>query len=99
MRRPGAVARLIVRCRRTGIALAVAVATGSAALPAFSDTQFDAGWQAYQRGDFLAAFNEWQPLAMQGDARAQFNIGVMYDEGKGLHQDRSKAIALVDQSR
>ena len=48
---------------------------------------FDTGWQAYQRGDFSAALEEWQPLAEAGDSRAIFNLGTMYDEGKGVVRD------------
>jgi TPR repeat protein len=34
---------------------------------------------------------EWQPLADQGDADAQFNLGVMYDRGDGIPQDYAEA--------
>jgi uncharacterized protein len=45
------------------------------------------GYQSYLKGDFQAAYEEWLPLAELGDAEAQFNLGVMYDEGAGLDQD------------
>lgn len=45
------------------------------------------GYQSYLKGDFQAAYNEWLPLAELGDAEAQYNIGVMFDEGAGLDQD------------
>jgi len=54
---------------------------------------FEAGWKAYQRGDFAGALAEWQPLAEAGDDRAQFNLGVMYDEGRGVALDRKAAMA------
>ena len=53
---------------------------------------FDTGWQAYQRGDFSAALEEWQPLAEAGDSLAIFNLGTMYDEGKGVVRDHDRAV-------
>jgi TPR repeat protein len=49
------------------------------------------GYQSYLKGDFQAAFEEWLPLAELGDAEAQYNLGVMYDEGAGIDQDLAKA--------
>jgi TPR repeat protein len=42
------------------------------------------GFAAYQRGDFATAMWEWKPLAEQGDALAQHNLGVMYRAGYGV---------------
>ena len=53
---------------------------------------FESGWQAYQRGDFVLAMAEWRPLAEQGHARAQYNMGVIYDEGRGVERSRATAI-------
>jgi TPR repeat protein len=36
-------------------------------------------------------FNECKVKAEQGDARAQFNLGQMYQKGKGVSQDYVKA--------
>jgi TPR repeat protein len=49
------------------------------------------GYQSYLKGDYLAAYEEWLPLAELGDAEAQYNLGVMYDEGAGMGQDLAKA--------
>jgi len=35
---------------------------------------------------------QWKPLADKGDVRALFNIGVMYDEGRGVAQSRNDAV-------
>jgi len=59
------------------------------ALPAWAD--FQDGVDAADRGDFETALREWQPLADQGDADAQFNLGVMYDSGDGIPQDYAEA--------
>ena len=37
------------------------------------------GVAAYQRGDYATALTLWQPLAERGDARAQNNLGVIYE--------------------
>jgi TPR repeat protein len=38
-----------------------------------------------------AAFEEWQPLAKQGNADAQNNLGTMYANGKGVLKDAKQA--------
>ncbi len=37
------------------------------------------------------ALREWRPLAEQGNANAQFFLGVMYDKGQGVRQDLREA--------
>ena len=51
------------------------------------------GYQSYLKGDYEAAYNEWLPLAELGDAEAQYNLGVLYDEGAGVEQDLATAIS------
>ena len=34
----------------------------------------------------------WLPLAEQGDASAQYNLGVMYEKGRGVPQDYKEAV-------
>jgi uncharacterized protein len=58
-------------------------------VPAWAD--FQAGMDAYNRGDFTTALREWQPLAEQGDARAQFSFGLLYENGDGVTRDYTKA--------
>lgn len=48
---------------------------------------------AYERGDFAAALKLFQPLAEQGHAGAQANLGVMYATGRGVEQDFTQAVA------
>ena len=50
------------------------------------------GFSAYEGGDFATALKEWRPLAEQGDADAQYNLGVMYDNGDGVAQDYAEAV-------
>jgi TPR repeat protein len=53
--------------------------------------QFDDAVAAYERGDYASAFRLMKPLAENGDAKAQHNLGVMYDRGRGIPQDHTKA--------
>jgi uncharacterized protein len=50
------------------------------------------GGAAYERGDYAAAMSYWRPLADQGDADAQFLLGLMYDSGEGVPQDYALAV-------
>jgi hypothetical protein len=49
------------------------------------------GYQSYLKGDYTAAYDEWLPLAELGDAEAQFNLGVLYDEGAGVERNLATA--------
>ena len=53
---------------------------------------FAKGLDAYQRGDYASAFEEWIPLAEQGNASAQYNLGRMYRNGDDVKQDYGSAI-------
>ena len=53
---------------------------------------FGKGLNAARSGDFVTALSEWKPLAEQGDATAQINLGVMYEDGKGVSQDYEIAV-------
>ena len=48
---------------------------------------FAKGLAAAPSGDFETALREWTPLAEQGDADAQSNLGVLYANGEGVLQD------------
>jgi cell division septation protein DedD len=52
-----------------------------------------AGVTAWEAGDYNRAVTEWRPLAVQGDADAQFNIGQAYKLGRGVPQDFNEAVA------
>ena len=57
-----------------------------------SADQLEDGIAAYQRGDFATALRLFQPLAEQGDASAQTNLGVMYEQGRGVAQNYREAM-------
>ena len=49
------------------------------------------GRAAYARGDYSNALHLLRPLAEQGIAEAQFNLGRMYRDGQGLPKDYAAA--------
>ena len=50
------------------------------------------GVDAFNRGDFATAYREWLPLAEQGLARAQHNLGALYENGWGVPRDYLEAV-------
>lgn len=75
--------------RRFMILVALAA---SLTISKISYADFADGRVAYQNGDFETAFKEWTPLAVYGDAEAQFLVGSMYDKGQGVLQDHKTAV-------
>ena len=53
---------------------------------------FEDGLSAYNRQDYATALRTWRPLADQGDADAQYNLGVMYANGQGVPKDDVQAV-------
>lgn len=60
---------------------------------AWADGEWDQARNAHERGDYAAELAMIRPLAEKGYAFAQFNLGVLYDEGKGVPQDNAQAMA------
>jgi uncharacterized protein len=52
----------------------------------------DAAVAAYGKGDYASALSLLRPLAEQGNASAQYSLGLMYRNGKGVPQDLGEAI-------
>ncbi len=55
-------------------------------------SEYEKGTKAFAEGDFKAAANYWLADAYLGSPEAQFNIGVLYIEGKGVRENRGEAI-------
>ncbi len=62
-------------------------------LPAPAAAGLQEGWSAYYRGDYETAFKELKPVAERGHPAAQVNLGLLYEEGKGVDRDYGKALA------
>lgn len=53
---------------------------------------------AYRQGDYSGAMALWRRLADDGDARAQFNLGLLYRYGLGVEQDYGQAVFWLRQA-
>jgi TPR repeat protein len=53
---------------------------------------------AYHAGEYSLAADVWQRLADAGDPRAQFHLGALRYEGRGVAKDLGKAYVLLRQS-
>ncbi len=49
------------------------------------------GWDEYRNANYIAAVEILMPLAREGNARAQYAIGFMYQKGRGLPLDKDEA--------
>ena len=75
---------------RIGPWLAVSITLASLHFAHAED--FSAGVEAYDRGDYEAAFVLWRSLAMGGDPRAQSRLGQMYAAGIGVRRNDQAAL-------
>jgi len=50
------------------------------------------GFEAAKKGDFKTAMKLWRPMAEQGHAKAQYNLGLMYARGDGVPEDDKQAV-------
>lgn len=68
---------------------AAAIAMVAMSAPAWADVK--TGVDAWAKGDYFTATKEWRPLAIAGDADAQFNLGQAYKLGRGVPLDPALA--------
>jgi len=71
--------------------IAVALLSGAITVHA---ADFNEGMKAIDRGDYATALRIFRQFADQGIAKAQYNLGVMYDKGQGVPQDYKEAVKL-----
>ena len=50
------------------------------------------GIEAYKQGDYATALEEWLPIAEQGNADAQFSVGLLFDQGLNVIPDYKTAV-------
>ncbi len=80
------------KAKLAGLALIAALCVGfTLGLTAPAWAGWDEAMAALQRRDYATAIREFRPLAEQGDARAQNQLGVMYQIGVGVPQDYAEA--------
>jgi TPR repeat protein len=56
------------------------------------EVYYEDGLAAVHRGDYATALKSLIPLAQKGHAWAQYNLGVMYDQGEGVAPDDKEAV-------
>ncbi len=83
---------LLVKRILAGVVLSLML-TGAAAAGPFED-----GLAAHERGDYATALRLFRPLGEQGNASAQYNLGVMYALGQGVPRDNVQAYMWFDLS-
>ncbi len=64
-----------------------ALAASFLALTPAAHADVKTGVDAWNQGDYAGAVNEWRPLAIAGNADAQFNLGQAYKLGRGVAVD------------
>ena len=53
---------------------------------------FKKGEECYDKGDYQGAVEWYEKAAAQGNAVAQYNLGVCYAKGEGVQQSYEKAV-------
>jgi TPR repeat protein len=59
---------------------------------------FDEGVAAYQAGDIQLAAKEFRAAAVAGNSDAQFNVGLMYEQGIGVSKDEQESLVWYRKS-
>jgi len=59
---------------------------------AFSQSDFNKGYEAAQSGNYKRAISLWTPLAEDGDALAQYTLGWMFESGQGVKKSEQQAL-------
>ena len=73
----------------TALVLGISLLFASGGLLSAQD--ISEGLKSYDKGDFLTARIEWKLLAENGNAKAQFNLALLYDNGLGGIEDNKEA--------
>ena len=78
--------------RWIALAIVAILALGAAASP------LDDGMAAYREKAYAKAAEAWTPFAEKGDASAQYYLGTLYAEGKGVAQNDATAFLWFERS-
>jgi len=66
--------------------------------PLFVHADFKGAGEAYLKGDYETAANEFMQLAERGDHRAMYALGSMYSAGHGVEKDLKKSFKLFSEA-
>ena len=81
-----------------GNSLAVAALAFMACVSAAPAPVSDAGWRAYERGDYAKALQQFERAAKSGDRLAQYNLAMMLIRGDGGRADLEGGIVWLRRS-
>jgi uncharacterized protein len=84
--------RSTVSKRWAALAMTVTLTISAAAGP------LEDGVAAYRDKDYVKAAEAWTPLAGKGDASAQYYLGTLFAEGKGVAQNDATAFMWFERS-
>jgi hypothetical protein len=59
---------------------------------------FDTAYHTYQAGDYREASRDYQRLARDGDARSQYQLGLLYLYGQGVDRSPERGIDWLKRS-
>ena len=76
----------------TGVLAILCFVSIMCAAPSVCRASITSGLQAYRRRDYVRAFRAFAPLAIRGNARAEFYIGYMYLNGQGVAVNYDEAM-------
>jgi TPR repeat protein len=62
------------------------------------EDDYSDGMRVYEQKDYAKAASLFRRAADAGNARAQFELGLMYDDGKGMSQDYKQAMAWYEKA-
>jgi TPR repeat protein len=75
-----------------------AVATAGTVIASAAASPLEDGLEAYNEKDYGKAVALWRPLAETGVAAAQYRLGVMYAEGKGVARNDGEAVVWFERA-
>ena len=79
--------------------LAIALVCGSALIPALAaDSPQAEAKAAFENHDYATAARILELLAAQGDAAAQYNLGTLYNSGRGVTKDLAVAASWYEKA-
>ena len=74
------------------VSIWLAVASVLTLLPMAVNAGFAEGSSALDKKDYATALREFRAAAIKGDAKAQYNLGYMFEFGQGVTQDTGEAM-------
>jgi TPR repeat protein len=66
--------------------------------PEITFAGIEEGLAAAKKNDFATALEEFQPLAEQGSASAQYYLGTLYLNGTGVTRNAEEAVKWISRS-